>query len=89
MTVERWQLLPDLGDEEFAALKVSIADSRQLRDARCTQRAERSGASPSRRSGMLVLVLGSNALQVEKNDASDQHHPNPPGHDAKGVPHVV
>jgi site-specific DNA-methyltransferase (adenine-specific) len=27
MTAERWQLLPDLGDEEFAALKASIAES--------------------------------------------------------------
>ena len=34
-------------------------------------------------------MLGSDALHVEKNEASDQHHPNPPGHDAKAVPHVV
>jgi hypothetical protein len=43
----------------------------------------------TRRSGMLVLVLGSDALHVEKNEASDQQHPTPPGHGAKAVPHVV
>jgi len=38
---------------------------------------------------MLVLALGSDALHVEKNEASDQHPPNPPGHGAKAVPLAV